>query len=156
MSTDALLPASAERPSNAQRMFARYYTGFLMDLVVLNLFAEYTTHVAVDSFTTSLWAAALLQVLLKATIVVEHKVADYIKSKGTGGWWTFLRFFCAWLVLFGSKFVILEALTLAFGDKVKFIGLWHGIIWLIIVVVVMLIAEEIIVRIYRKLAEKPE
>jgi amino acid permease len=52
--------------------------------------------------------------------------------------------------------VILEALALAFGDKVKFFGIWHGIIWLIIVVVVMLIAEEIIVRIYRKLAEKPE
>jgi len=30
-----------------------------------------------------------------------------------------MRFFCAWLVLFGSKFVILEALVLAFGDFLR-------------------------------------
>jgi hypothetical protein len=39
----------------------------------------------------------------------------------------------------------------AFGDKVKFDGRWHGIITLIVVIIVMLIAEELIVRIYRKL-----
>ena len=64
---------------------------------------------------------------------------------------TFLRFFFAWLVLFGSKFVILEALTVAFGDKVRFDGILHGIIPLIIVLVVMLVAEELIVRLYRRL-----
>ena len=64
----------------------------------------------------------------------------------------FMRFFCAWLVLFGSKFVILEALSLAFGESVKFEGVLHGIVWLIIVVVTMVIAEEIVVRFYRKLA----
>ena len=64
----------------------------------------------------------------------------------------FLRFFCAWLVLFGSKFVILEALDLAFGDSVQFEGVLHGIVWLIIVVVTMVIVEELVVRFYRKLA----
>jgi hypothetical protein len=48
--------------------------------------------------------------------------------------------------------VILEALSLAFGESVKFEGVWHGIVWLIIVVVTMVIAEEIVVRFYRKLA----
>ena len=66
---------------------------------------------------------------------------------------TFCRFFCAWLVLFGSKFVILEALTFAFGDKVRFEGMFHGILTLIVVVVVMLVAEEVIVRIYRRLGK---
>jgi len=64
----------------------------------------------------------------------------------------FLRFFVAWLILFGSKFVILEALALAFGEEVRFTGAFHGIVWLIIVVVVMLIAEELVVRFFRKLA----
>ena len=54
-----------------------------------------------------------------------------------------MRFFCAWLVLFGSKFVILEALSLAFRENVKFEGVLHGIVWLIIVVITMVIAEEI-------------
>jgi hypothetical protein len=153
MSSEALMPVSAETPSNRQRMFLRYYTGFLMDLMVLNLFAEYSDKVDVDTFTTSLWAAVLLQVLLKATIALEHKAMDQFKGK-TGGWNTFLKYFIAWLILFGSKFVILEALAQVFGDKVKFLGIWHGIVTLIVVVVVMLVAEEIMVRIYRRLAVK--
>jgi len=154
MSSDALLPASAETPSNKQRMFLRYYTGFLMDLVVLNLFAEYSSKVDVDTFTTSLWAALVLQVLLKVTIIFEHKVLDWFKGK-VGAWMTFLKYLSAWLILFGSKFVILEALAQAFGDKVKFLGIWHGIVTLVVVVIVMLLAEEIMVRIYRRLADKP-
>ena len=153
MSSDALMPQSIEAPSNSQRLFVRYYTGFLMDLVVLNLFVEYWDKVSVDTFTTTLWAALLLQVLLKLTIALEHKAMDFFNARG-GGINTFLKYFVAWLILFGSKFVILEALAQAFGDKVKFGGIWHGIVTLIVVVVVMLIAEELIVRVYRNLAEK--
>src|SRR6187399_1466728 len=156
MSSDALMPQSVDVPSGKQRMFLRYYTGFLMDLVVLNLFAEYWSLVAVDTFTTSLLAAVLLQVLLKATIWLEHKAMDYFNARGGGGLNTFLKYFIAWLILFGSKFVILEALAQVFGTKVHFGGMWHGVIALIVVVVVMLVAEEVMVRIYRKLAEKAD
>ena len=149
---DALLPLSAERPSNSQRLFVRYFTAILIDLVVLNLFVEYSENVAIDSFTTSLLAAVLLQVLLKVTIAVEHRVATYFKAK-PGRLMTFLRFFFAWLVLFGSKFVILEALTFVFGDKVRFEGIFHGIVTLIVVIIAMLIAEEVIVRLYRRLSD---
>ena len=62
----------------------------------------------------------------------------------------------AWFILFGSKFVILEALAQAFGKKVHFDGRWHGIITLIVVVIVMLAAEEILVRIYRKLGDSAD
>jgi hypothetical protein len=154
MSSDALMPQSVAVPSDRQRLFIRYYTGFLMDLVVLNLFAEYWSLVSVDTFTTSLWAALLLQVLLKATIALEHKAMDFFTARGGGGMNTFLKYFVAWLILFGSKFVILEALSMAFGTKVAFGGRWHGIITLIVVVVVMLVAEEIMVRVYRRLAPK--
>ena len=148
--SDALMPASAEAPSNKQRLFMRYFTAILIDLTVLNLFVEYSDNVTIDSFTISLLAAILLQVLLKLTIAVERKVAAFFKAR-PGGFMKFLRFFFAWLVLFGSKFVILEALTLAFGDKVRFGGMFHGIVTLIVVIIVMLVAEEAIVRFYRKL-----
>lgn len=149
---DTLMPAtSVGTHSDRQRLFLLYFVGALVDLVVLGLFDQYSDKVFVDSFTTMLLASIVLQLLLKATIAVEHKVAVYFKSK-PGGFMKFMRFFCAWLVLFGSKFVILEALTLAFGEDVKFEGVLHGIVWLIIVVVTMVIAEEIVVRIYRKLA----
>ena len=66
---------------------------------------------------------------------------------------TFLRFFFAWLVLFGSKFVILEVIVQMFGDDMRFLGAFHGVVALIVVIVAMLVAEEIFVRIYRKLGD---
>lgn len=150
-SAEALMPASAEPPSDRQKLFLRYYTGTLIDLVILGLFAEWTDKVFVESFSIALLAAIVLQVLLKGTIAVEHWALDHFKGK-TGAWWKSLKYFVAWLILFGSKFVILEALTFVFGDKVRFEGVFHGIVWLIIVVVTMVIVEELVVRFFRKLA----
>ena len=146
-----LLPAAATVPTDRQRLFVLFLMGTLIDLVVLGLFAELSSKVYVDSFTTALAAAILLQLLLKVTIVAEHRVLALFKGK-TGAAWTTLKYFTAWLILFGSKFVILEALSRAFGHNVHFEGVLHGIVWLIIVVVTMLVAEELVARFYRRLA----
>ena len=138
-------------PSAKQRAFMRYFTAVLVDLVVLALFVEYwPTGVVASSFTVMLLAAVLLQVLLKITIVLEHKVAAFFNAR-PGGFNKFMRFFGAWVVLFGSKFAILEALAFAFGDRLKFLGWFHGIVALIVVVVAMLAVEAIIVKFYRSL-----
>jgi len=135
-------------PSKRQRVFMRYLTATLVDLVVLGLFAEYWEYVTADSFTIMLLAAVLLQVLLKLTIVVEHWVAAFFNAR-PGGFNRFMRFFMAWVVLFGSKFVILEAVVLAFGDRLRFGGPFHGVVALIVVVVVMLVVEAVLVKVYR-------
>jgi hypothetical protein len=150
MTESFLEPESAETLSSKQRAFMRYFTAILIDLVVLNLFVEYWRHVEIDSFTISLLAAVLLQVLLKVTLVIEHRIGEFFKGR-PGAMAKFLRIFCAWLVLFGSKFVILAAINLAFGDDVTFGGPFHGVAAFIVVVVVMLVAEEAIVRFYRRL-----
>jgi hypothetical protein len=137
-------------PSPRQRGFLRYFTAILVDLAVLNLFVEYWEHVAADSFTITLLAAVLLQVLLKLTIALEHRLAAFFNAI-QGGFARFMRFFTAWLVLFGSKFVILEALVFAFGDRLRFGGPFHGIVALIVVVVTMLVVEAAIVKFYRRL-----
>ena len=142
--------ASTEVLATKQRIFMRYFTAILIDLVVLNLFVEYWRHVEIDSFTISLFAAVLLQALLKITLAIEHRIGDYFKAR-TGAMAKYLRVFCAWLVLFGSKFVILAAINLAFGDEVTFGGPVHGVAAFIVVVVVMLAAEELMVRFYRRL-----
>lgn len=149
--SDSFMPDVAKVYSDRQRLFLLYFVGALVDLVVLGLFDEYSGKVHVDDFTTMLLASIVLQFLLKGTIAVEHWVAGHFKGKA-GGWWKTARFFCAWLVLFGSKFVILEALDFVFADSVSFEGAFHGIVWLIITVVTMVIAEEIVARIYRRLA----
>ena len=137
-------------PSSRQRAFLRYFTAVLVDLAVLNLFVEYWDHVSADSFTITLFAAVLLQILLKLTIALEHRLAAYFNAK-RGGFAKFMRFFTAWLILFGSKFVILEALTFAFGDGLRFGGPIHGLVALIVVVVAMLAVEAAIVMFYRRL-----
>jgi hypothetical protein len=152
MANESIMPLTAEAPSNKQRLFVRYFTAILIDLVVLNLFAEYWKNVFIDTFTTSLLAAIVLQVLLKLTVAIEHRVAAFFNAR-SGGLMKFLRFFCAWLVLFGSKFVILEAIAQLFGDDVRFYGAFHGVVALIVVIVAMLVAEEAIVRLYRKLGD---
>jgi hypothetical protein len=126
-------------PSKRQRVFSRYLTATLVDLVVLGLFAEYWEYVTVNSFTIMLLAAALLQILLKLTIVLEHRVAAFFNAR-PGGFNKFMRFFTAWLILFGSKFVILEAVVLAFGDRLRFGGPFHGVV-----------VEAVLVKVYRSL-----
>ena len=145
------LPAEATIPTDRQRLFMLFFVGMLIDLVVLGLFSEFSDKVHVDAFSTALLAAIVLQILLKATIAAEHRILALFKGK-TGFAWKSFKYFVAWLILFGSKFVILEALSFAFGDKVHFEGIWHAIVWLIIVEVTMVIVEEIVVRFYRRLA----
>jgi hypothetical protein len=138
-------------PSPRQRAFSRYLTATLVDLVVLNLFIEYCPqYVSADAFTTTLLAAVVLQVLLKLTIVLEHRVAAFFNAR-QGGFAKFMRYFTAWLILFGSKFVILEALAFAFSDGLRFGGPFNGIVALIGVVVAMLVAEAVLVMLYRRL-----
>ena len=145
------LHSEAKLPTDHQRLFLLFFTGTLIDLVVLGLFAEYSDKVYVDSFTTMLLAAVVLQLLLKVTIAAEHRVLARFKGK-TGAAWKAAKFFTAWLILFGSKFVILEALSFVFEKDVHFEGVLHGLVWLIIVVVTMVVVEELVVRFYRKLA----
>jgi hypothetical protein len=143
--------ASAEAISTNQRLFLRYFTAILIDLVVLNIFAEYWRHVVIHSFTISLFAAVLLQALLKLTLAIEHRVANYFNSRA-GTQARVMRFVSAWAILFLSKFVILGAVNFAFGDSIIFSGPVHGVVAFIVVVIVMLAAEEAIVRFYRRLA----
>ena len=142
--------ALTDLPSNRQRLFVRYLMGTLVDLTVLNVFDEFWQFVTVGSFSISILAALLLQVLLKATVALEHRVALFFNSR-PGGFAKFMRFFTAWLILFGSKFVMLGVIDLAFGDEVLFTGPVHGVVAFIAVVVAMLVAEELIVRLYRRL-----
>jgi hypothetical protein len=143
-------PVSVRAPSRGQRLFLGYILFILVDLAVLNFFDEYWHKVEIDSFTISLLAAALLQVLLRLTIALENRIADYFKKKdGKGA--KVKRLFASWLVLFGSKFAILEAIDIVFGDRVLF----GGVIPFIVVVIAIIITEAILSKIYAMLADEP-
>jgi hypothetical protein len=140
--------ASALTPTTRQQYFLRYFTAILTDLVVLNLFNEYWDRVHIGSFSISLCAALLLQVLLQLTLHVEHRVDVYFKAR-SGVVAGVLRWVGRWLVLFTSKFVILYVLNRVFQGEVHFSGAAHGVVAFIVVIVSMLAAEELLVRFYR-------
>lgn len=143
-------PAEAEgfqRVSVRQGRFIRYMLYVLVDLTVLNLFVQYWDRIVIDSFSISLFTAALLQVLLKATLAVEHRIADHFRPRpGTGA--TIKRILATWAVLFGSKFVILETVDVVFGDHVDL----GGLVPFIVLAMALLAAETILSRIYDALA----
>lgn len=137
--------------SRKQELFLRYFTFTLIDLVVLNFFAEYWDKVTITSFGISLLVAVVLQILLKMTIVLEHRIAGYFTSH-TSLKMKISRIFTTWLILFGSKFVMLGVLQLMFSNEIVFSGAYHGVVAFIIVVVAMLAAEYLMRRIYESLA----
>lgn len=132
--------------TRSQKAFVRVFTAILIDLVVLNLFAEYWDQVVLESFTISLLAAILLQALLRITIKTEHRISAYF-DKRSGGLNKVLKYLSLWAVLFGSKFIILGAIERVFGDEVLFLGPYHGIVTFIVVIVVMLVTENLVVKV---------
>ncbi|MEZ8820288.1 MULTISPECIES: hypothetical protein [unclassified Vibrio] len=134
-----------------QRLFVGYTLAVLVDLVVLNFFDEYWDFVNIESFTISLIAA----LLLKLSIGLEHKIAEHFKSKpGTAP--KVYRAITTYIILMGSKFVMLEAINLLFGDKVSFTGPWGGVVAFFAVVFTILVAEVIVSKIYFALDDKQD
>lgn len=143
--------ATPKTISPKQQVFLKYLTFTLVDLTVLNFFAEYWDKVTITSFGVSLLVAIILQILLKMTLKLEHKIGDYfsshdsIKMKVT-------RIFSTWFILFASKFVMLGVLQFVFGDAIVFSGAYHGVVAFIILVVVILLVEYLVTRLYDSLA----
>lgn len=139
----------------AELLFVGYTLAVLVDLTVINLFDEYWAYVSINSFSISLLAAVLMQVLLKLTIAGEHKLANYFKAKeGTAP--KVMRGITTYIILVGSKFVILEIINIVFGDKVKFTGPWNGVVAFIVLVIAILAAEFVIGKTYRALKQRTE
>ena len=133
-----------------QTQFASWSMYLLIDIVVLNLFVEFSSSVIIDSFYISILAAALLRLLLAATLQLEHRVLRYFKTK------TFrasrvVALTVTFLILFTSKFVILEIINLVFGDHVDL----GGILWIVIIVVTLIVAEAAFQAIFNRLGRAP-
>ncbi len=135
-----LIPVEGRYINARQCFFIRYFCLVMTDIVVLNLFAEFWHRVHVSSFIDSILAAFLLQLLVKATMAFEHKVAESFEGKTFSGAKA-VKMISLWFVLFGSKFLILWALSTFVGEEVHFEGKMHGIVPLIVVIVVMMLAE---------------
>ena len=94
----------------------------LVYVVVLNLFVEYFPRVISESFSLSLLTAALLKVVLDVVIAIKNRIKIRFKAAPTAAG-KILAGALLWVVLFGSKFLVLELVDLVFGDRVSLGGL---------------------------------
>ncbi len=104
--------------TKGQMIFFSWTKDILIYVTVLNLFVEYNPVKIIDSFTVSIFTAILLKVLLEIILAFEHKVADVFKANKV------LKIFSIWLILFSSKFLILEFVNLFFGQHVALGKFW--------------------------------
>jgi hypothetical protein len=132
-----------------QGIFISWTKDVLIYIVVLNLFVEYNANIVIDSFTISIFTAILLKILLEIILKFEHIVADFFESR-PGKLSSFLRIISTWLILFLSKFLILEVVDLVFGEHVE-LGKFLDVI---VLVIALMVAREIFQRIYISLGER--
>ncbi|MEM7251051.1 MAG: hypothetical protein AAF493_06500 [Pseudomonadota bacterium] len=136
--------------SKRQRLFVRYLIAVLLNLAVLGLIAEWFRYVEATSFSVLLLTSIVLQVLLKSTIALEHGVVAFWRRR-PGKAAKVLQISCAWLVLFGSKFAMLGAISLIFDDRIVFSGPMNGVAAFVATVIALLVCERFVTWTYRTL-----
>jgi hypothetical protein len=144
---------SQERPAEpltitpAQAHFISWVSAVLVDVVVLNLFVEFVHTIVIDSFYISVLTAVLLKLMVDAVGGLERAVSAYFAARD-GTVWKAVRVGAVWLILFASKFVILEVVNFVFGDHVEL----GSFIEIAALIVTMLAANAALLAIYRRLA----
>lgn len=132
-----------------QGRYLSWVTDVLIDIVVLNFFVEYVDTVVIDSFSISVLAALLMKLMIDAVKGLEHRVAGYFRTK-EGRASRILGLVSVFSILFLSKFVILEAVNLVFGDHVE---LGH-FVEVAAIIVTMLLVRGVLQAVYRRLGAR--
>ena len=109
-------------------------------VVVLNLAAEYLPLVIAETFTLSLLTALLLKVVLEVVVGAKNRIKGRLRA-ATSVPGKIAAGAMLWLVLVGSKFVVLELVNLVFGDAVSLGGFLS-----VTLLVVCLLASRAAVR----------
>jgi len=131
-----------------QRLYVSWTSDVLVYIVVLNLFVEFVDAIVIDSFWISILTAVLLKALLDVVIHLEHRVGDFFDKKG-GQFFKFIGIAMRFLILFTSKFIILEVVDIVFGDHVE---LGH-FVDVLVLIIVMIVAKALMVKVYKNLGE---
>jgi hypothetical protein len=115
-------------------------------VVVLNLFVEYLPQVLSETFTLSLLTAVLLKVVLEVVVAAKNRVKARFREASTPIGKVVVAFLL-WVVLFGSKFLVLEAVALVFGERVSLGGFFS----VTLLILVLLLSRAAV----RRLLQRP-
>jgi hypothetical protein len=122
---DQIGPDAAPPARDTASELEPHLTAAIVDVfvyvVVLNLFVEYFPKVLTETFTLSLLTAILLKGILEVVVAVKNRVKSRFRKASTPAGKA-LAGIMLWVVLVGSKFLVLEVVALAFSDRVRLGG----------------------------------
>ena len=119
-------------------------------VVVLNLFVEYFPQVLSETFTLSLLTAILLKGVLEVVVAGKNRVKARFRAASTPGG-KVLAGILLWMVLFGSKFLVLEAVDLVFGARVSL----GGFVTVTLLILALMLSRAGVRRLLRSPAHAP-
>ena len=115
-------------------------------VVVLNLFVEYLPQVISETFTLSLLTAVLLKGVLEIVVAAKNRVKARFRQASTP-MGKVVAAVLLWVVLFGSKFLVLEVVALVFRDRVSLGGFFS----VTALILVLLVSRAVV----RRLLQQP-
>jgi hypothetical protein len=120
-------------------------------VVVLNLFVEYLPQVLSETFTLSLLTAVLLKGVLEVVVAAKNRVKARFRQASTPTGKA-MAAVLLWAVLFGSKFLVLEAVNLVFGARVDLGGFFS----VTLLILVLLLARAAVRRLLQRHDHRPQ
>ena len=118
-------------------------------VVVLNLFVEYLPRVISETFTLSLLTAVLLKGVLEVVVAAKDWVKARFREASTPAG-KVVAAFMLWVVLFGSKFLVLEAVGLVFRDRVSLGGFFSVTLLILALLLSRAAVRGLLVRPYHR------
>ena len=117
-----------------QLVYVGWTLTLLAYIVVLNLWVEFNDKVVIDSFVISIATSVVLLILLVVILGFEHRV-KYWFAQREGTVYRVVGAASTLLILFLSKFVILEVVDVIFGEHVE-LGSFVDVLLLVLLLIV--------------------
>lgn len=132
-----------------QLVYAGWTMTLLAYIVVLNLWVEFNSKVVIDSFIISIATSVVLLVLLVIILGLEHRVKHWFAQR-EGTVYRVLGTASTLLILFLSKFVILEVVDLIFGEHVEL----GSFVDVLLLVLLLIVAQRSLVFVWDRIGEQ--
>ena len=117
-----------------QLVYVGWTLTLLAYIVVLNLWVEFNDKVVIDSFVISIATSVVLLILLVVILGFEHRVKHWFAQR-EGTVYRVVGAASTLLILFLSKFVILEVVDVIFGEHVE-LGSFVDVLLLVLLLIV--------------------
>jgi hypothetical protein len=132
-----------------QLVYAGWTLTLLAYIVVLNLWVEFNDKVVIDSFVISIATSVVLLILLVIILGLEHRVEHWFAQRD-GAVYRVLGTFSTLLILFLSKFVILEVVDVIFGEHVEL----GSFVDVLLLVLLLIIAQKTMVFVWDAIGQQ--